>query len=102
MKEYPTVPYAEYTDFFVKNCPNYFDEIYVLLKTYGVHTRSSCQNINVPCRKINVGQKSLSYMLVSHFWNNFNKTLKTLTGPNAFKRNIQQHYFAELNKKESY
>ena len=27
--------------FFTKNCPNYFEEIYVPLETNGVHTRSS-------------------------------------------------------------
>ena len=67
MKEYYTVPYAVYTDLVTKNCPNYLDEIYVLLKTHGVHMRSSYQNINVPCRKTNVGQKSLSYMLLLIF-----------------------------------
>ena len=34
--------------FFAKNCPNYFDEIYVPLETNGVHTRSSYQKLNVP------------------------------------------------------
>ena len=28
-------------NFFTKNCPNYFDEIYVSLETTGVHKRSS-------------------------------------------------------------
>ena len=35
-------------NFFTKNCPNYFDEIYVPLETNGVNTRSSCQKLNVP------------------------------------------------------
>ena len=42
--------------FFAKNCPNYFDEIYV-------HTRSSYQKLNVSHRKTNVGQKVLFYVL---------------------------------------
>ena len=29
--------------FFTKNCPNFFDEIYVPLETNGVHTRSLYQ-----------------------------------------------------------
>ena len=62
MKEYHTVPYSVYTDFFTNNCPKYFDEIYVPIETHGVHTRSSYQNINVPCRKTNVEQKVLSYV----------------------------------------
>ena len=33
---------------FAKNCPNYFDGIYVPLETNGVHTRSSYQKLNVP------------------------------------------------------
>ena len=59
--------------FFAKNCPNYFDEIYVPLETNGVHTRSSYQKLNVPHRKTNVGQKALSYVGPS-LWNNLNKT----------------------------
>ena len=51
---------------FTKNCPNYFDEIYVPLKTHGVHTHSSYQKLNVPHRKTNVGQKAY-LMLVPHF-----------------------------------
>ena len=46
--------------FFTKNCPNYFDEINVPVETNGAHTRSSCQKLNVPYRKTNVGQKGLS------------------------------------------
>ena len=37
--------------FFTKNCPKYFDEIYVPLQTNEVHTRSSYQKLNVPHRK---------------------------------------------------
>ena len=48
MKEYHNVLYAVYTFFFTKNCPSYFDEIYVPLETNGVHTRSSYQKLNVP------------------------------------------------------
>ena len=86
--------------FFVKNCPNYLDEIYVLLETNGVHTSSSYQKLNVLHRKINVGQKVLSYVGLS-LWNNLKKTLKTSTSLNTFKHNIKQHYFNELKKKES-
>ena len=84
--------------FFTKNCPNYFDEIYVPLETNGVYTHSSYQKLNVPHRKKNFGQKALSYVGPS-FWNNLNKTLKTSTSLNAFKYNIKQHYFNELKKK---
>ena len=84
--------------FLTKNCPNYFDEIYVPLETNGVHTRSSYQKLNVPHRKTNVGQKALSYVGPS-IWNNLNKTLKTSAGLNAFKHDIKQHYFNELKKK---
>ena len=86
--------------FFAKNCPNYFDEIYVPLETNGIHTRLSYQKLNVPHRKTNVGQKALSFVGPS-LWNNLNKTLKTSTSLNAFKHNIKQHYFNELKKKES-
>ena len=85
---------------FTKNCPNYFDEIYVPLEINGVHTRSSYQKLNVPHRKANVGQKALPYVGPS-LWNNLNKTLKTSTSLNAFKHNIKQHYFNKLKKKES-
>ena len=50
-KEYHNVLYAIYTLFFTKNCPKYFDEIYVPLQTNEVHTRSSYQKLNVPHRK---------------------------------------------------
>ena len=46
-------------NFFTKNCPNYFDEIYVLLETNGVHTRSSYQKLVVPHRKKKCWTKSL-------------------------------------------
>ena len=85
--------------FFTKNCLNYFDNIYVPLETNGVHTRLSYQKLDVPHRKTNVGQKSLSYVGPS-LWNNLNKTLKTSTGLNAFEHNIKQYYFNKLKKKE--
>ena len=59
--------------FFNKNCPKYFDEIYVPLETNVVHTRSSYQKLNVPHRKTNVGQKVLSSVGPS-IWSNLNKT----------------------------
>ena len=68
--------------FFAKNCPNYFDEIYVPLETNGVHTGSSYQKLNVPHRKANVGQKALSYVGPS-LWNNLNKSLKASTSLNT-------------------
>ena len=74
--------------FFTKNCPNYFDEIYVPLETNGIHTHSSYQKLNVPHRKTNVGQKALS-------------STKTSTSLNAFKHNIKQHYLNEKKKRES-
>ena len=86
--------------FFAKNCPNYFDEIYVPLETNGVHTCSSFQKLNVPHRKINIWQKALSYV-GSSLWNNLNKTLETSTSLNTFKHNIRAHYLNELKKKES-
>ena len=85
--------------FFAKNCPNYFDEIYVPLETNGVHTRSSYQKLNVPHRKTNVGQKALSYVGPS-LWNNLNKTLKTSISLNTFQHNIKKHYFNELKKQQ--
>ena len=100
MKEYHDVLYEVYTIFFIKNCPNYTDEIYVPLETNEVHTRSLYQKLNVPHRKTNVGQKALSCVGPS-LWNNLNKTLKTSTSLNTFEHNIKQHYFNELKKKES-
>ena len=85
--------------FFAKNCPNYFDEIYVPLETNGVHKRSSYQKSNAPHQKTNVGQKALSYVCPS-LWNNLNKTLKTSTSLNTFKHNIKKYYFREWKKKE--
>ena len=87
-------------NFFAKNCPNYFDETYVLVETIGVHTCSSNQKLNVPHRKANVGQKALSYVDPS-LWNNLNKTLKNPTSLNTFKHNTKKHYFNKLKKKES-
>ena len=100
MKEQYNVLYAVYTSFVTKNCPNYFDNIYVPLETNGVHTRLSYQKLDVPHRKTNVGQKSLSYVGPS-LWNNLKKTLKTSISLIAFKHNIKQHYFNELKKTES-
>ena len=82
---------------FVKNCPSYFDGIYVPIETNAVHTRSSYQKLNVPRRKTNVGQKA--YLIRPSLWNNLNKTLKTSTSLNTFKRSIK-YYFNELKKKE--
>ena len=86
-------------NFFAKNCPNYFNEIYVPLETNGVHTRSSYQKLDVPHPKTNVRKKALSYVRPS-LWNNLSKTLKTSTSLNTFKHNIKKHYFNELKKKE--
>ena len=47
---------------------SYFDEIQVLLKINGVHTRSSYQKLNFPHQKTNVKQKVLSYV-GSSLWN---------------------------------
>ena len=55
--------------FFTKNCPKYFDEIYVPLETNGVHTRSSYQRLYVPHRETDIGQKALYYVVPS-LWNN--------------------------------
>ena len=55
--------------FFTKNCPNYFDEIYVPLETNRVRMRSSYQKLNVSHRKTHFGQKALSYVGPS-LWNN--------------------------------
>ena len=73
-----------------KNCPNYFDQRYIPLEPNRVRTRSSYQNLNIPHRKTNVGQKSL-YYVGSLLWNNLKKTLKISTSLNAFKYNIKQH-----------
>ena len=51
---------------FIKNCLNYFNEIYGSLETNGVHTRSSYQKLNVLHRKI-LDRKSYHLMLVPHF-----------------------------------
>ena len=44
--------------FFAKNCPNYFDEIYVPLETNGVHTRSSYQKLKCSSSKDKCWTKS--------------------------------------------
>ena len=67
--------------FCTKNCPNYFDEIYLPLETNGVHMRSSYQNYP----KTNSGQKAISYVGPS-LWNNLNQKLKTSTSLNTFKQ----------------
>ena len=66
MKENHNVPYAVYTIFFTKNCPNYFDEIYVPLETNGVHTRSSYQKLNAPHQR-QILDKKPYLMLVPRF-----------------------------------
>ena len=71
--------------FCTKNCPNYFDEIYLPLETNGVHMRSSYQKLTVPHRKTNSGQKAISYVGPS-LWNNLNHKLKTSTSLNTFKQ----------------
>ena len=82
-----------------KKCPNYFDESYLPLEINGVHTRLSYQKLNVLRRKTNVEQKP--YLTFAPLWNNLNKTLNISTSLNAFMHNIKQHYFIELEKKES-
>ena len=67
MKEYYNVLYAVYTNFLLRNYPNYFDEIYVPLETNGVHTRSSYQELVVPHRKKKMLDKKPYLMLVSDF-----------------------------------
>ena len=74
--------------------PYYSEEIFVLTETNVVQARSSYLKLNVPCRKTNVGQKTLYYVGPS-FWNNLNKTLKTSTSLNAFKHDIK-HFNASI------
>ena len=72
--------------FCTKNCPSYFDEIYLPLQTNGVHMRSSYQKLTVPHRKTNSGQKAISYVGLS-LWNNLNQKLKTsVFSLNTFKQ----------------
>ena len=88
--------------YFYLELSNCFDKIYVPLEINRVHTRSSYQKLNVPDRKLNVGQKGISYVVGPSLWNfhhNLNKTLQTSTSLNAFKYNIKQHYFNDLGKK---
>ena len=87
-------------NFFIKNCLSYLNEIYVPLEVSGVHMHSSYQKLNVPQQKTNTTKKTLSFF-GSSLWNNLDKTLKTSTGLNTFKHNIKQHYFNELNEKNS-
>ena len=79
MKEYRNVLYAVYISF-SKNCPKYFDEIYVPLEIKGIHARPSCQKLK---QKTSVRQKALSYVGPS-LWNNLDKTLKTSTSLKCF------------------
>ena len=48
--------------FLAKDCPNYFDEIYVLLEINGIHKGLSYQKLNVPHQKSNVRQNGLSHV----------------------------------------
>ena len=73
-----------------ENCLNYFEQRYIPLETNGVRTRSSYQNLNVPHRKKNVGQKLLYYVSPS-LENKLEKTLKISTSLNAFKYNIKHN-----------
>ena len=78
-------------NFFVKNCPNYFDEIYVPLETNGVHTRSPYQKLNAPHRK------TKTFLCWSLALEQFIQDFKTST----IRHNIKKHYFNELKKKGS-
>ena len=69
--------------FYSKNCPEYLDEIYFPLESNGVQTCSTYQKLKVPDRKINIGQKALSYVGPS-LLNNLHMEIKTSTSLNAF------------------
>ena len=63
--------------YFYLELSNCFDEIYVPLEINRVHTRSSYQKLNVPDRKLNVGQKGISCC-----WS------LTLEFPSQFKQDV--------------
>ena len=86
--------------FFAKSCPDCFDELYFPVENNGINTRFSFQKLTLPRRNTNIGQKALSY-IGPFFWNNLQNTLKSATSVNAFKHSIKNHYFNELQKKES-
>ena len=81
-----------------KNYTNCFDQIYVPLKIKWVHSRSSCQKLNVPHQKINSGE---IYSSLAGFplWKNLNETLKTSTSLNPFLKKTFKKYFTELKKR---
>ena len=76
MKEYQSSLCSVYK-FFTKNCPDYFNDIYVPFGISGIHYRFSYQKLNVPPRKTNSGQKALPYV-----------ALKS-TSVNAFEHSIK-------------
>ena len=77
---------------FVNNtCPYYLDEIFEFAPHCRTGTRNNFSILKNPFRKINIGQKTISYIGPS-VWNSLRDKIKKANNLNIFKHNVKKHY----------
>ena len=66
-----------------------------------ISSRNNYARLNVPFRKTNMGQNSLSYLGRS-VWNTLPSSMKRNMNLNTFEDNVKKHYLQELRMKYYY
>ena len=76
------------------------NDVFKLADQNTTATRTSLFKLSQPLRKINHGQKSLSYMAPS-IWNKLLDFLKTTDNVNTYKHRVKKHFFQRMNNEEN-
>ena len=87
-------------NFFKGKCPEYMREVFDTAHQSNISTRFSYLKLNLPKRKTNMGQKTLSY-LGPQQWNKLPNELKKCVSLNTFKHKIKTHFFENLERRKT-
>ena len=87
-------------NFFKGKCPEYMREVFDTAHQSNISTRFSYLKLNLPKRKTNMGQKTLSY-LGPQQWNKLPNELKKCVSLNTFKHKIKTHFFKNLERRKT-
>ena len=70
------------------------NHVFKLAGQHNTATRTSLFKLSQPLRKINHGQKSISYVAPS-VWNKLPDLLKTTDNVNTYKHRVKKYFFKE-------
>ena len=77
------------------------NDVFHIVDEGSVITRSSFLKLELPLRKTNMGQNTLSY-LGPREWNKLAKSLKQVNSINTFKHKLKDFYLCCLKEKENH